>query len=288
MTVYSEIHLLDGNYPEADTYGEIGESIQIPGGETGNSAIVLSNWGHRTKICGPFLGSKTRDGLLGFFNPRGIDCTGLHYDESYDGVRDIVLVDKHSRTVFGRFAHYFSDSVKRWSPPSLEDIRNAGIVSIDPFFGEDSETAARWCVEAGKKYVTIDCSPESFLHRNAASTVISGEFIRNSFPGEDRMELMARYDRNSKGLTVFTAGSSEMLYSREGRRGSVQPYHVEVKSTLGAGDTFRAGIVHAVLEGFDDELTVRFAAATSAKVCSRFPMAINPPTLNEVMELAEK
>jgi sugar/nucleoside kinase (ribokinase family) len=66
----------------------------------------------------------------------------------------------------------------------------------------------------------------------------------------------------------------------------VQPCKVIVKSTLGAGDTFRGGLIHDVLAGFADRDIVKFAAATAAAVCRRFPMALDPPGLEESTRLA--
>jgi sugar/nucleoside kinase (ribokinase family) len=65
------------------------------------------------------------------------------------------------------------------------------------------------------------------------------------------------------------------------------PFPVVPRCTLGAGDTFRAGVIHGVLRGWDDGRIVRFAAATAACACQRFPMAHNPPSLAEVGALAE-
>ena len=64
MIVYSTLHRLAGEYPDADGYGEIEDTQIVPGGETGNSAIVLAKWGHRVKVAGPFLGRKTREGVV--------------------------------------------------------------------------------------------------------------------------------------------------------------------------------------------------------------------------------
>ncbi|MDP4089371.1 MAG: carbohydrate kinase family protein, partial [Bacillota bacterium] len=88
------------------------------------------------------------------------------------------------------------------------------------------------------------------------------------------------------GLVIFTFGSEEIFYGRKGGNiNRMRPYKVEVKSTLGAGDTFRAGVVYGVLNEFSDKDTIKFAAATAAMVCSRFPMALNPPTLDEILKL---
>ena len=286
MIVYSTIHRLVADYPEADGYGEIEETHVVPGGETGNSALILARLGHRVKVGGPFLGTQTRAGVLAFLRQRGIDCSGLHYDASFDGVRDLVLVGGRTRTVFGRFAAYFRGP-KRWSPPDEAAIAAAKIVGVDPFFGDESERVAVCCAEIGRPYVTIDCPPDSRLHRASAATVVANEYLRSHYPGTDPRELLRRYTGESKGLVIFTSGSREILFARgTSEIGTVQPNQVTVKSTLGAGDCFRAGVIHGVLREMDDRSVVQFAAATAAAVCRRFPFALDPPGLEEIAALA--
>jgi sugar/nucleoside kinase (ribokinase family) len=276
MTVWTTAHRLASAYPEADTYGEIVETFQFPGGETGNSALVLSRFGHQTKIDGPFLGSRTEGPIRDFYLRNGVDCSLLHFDPDFEGLEDLVLIGEGSRTVFGRFGHYFSGP-KRWSEPDEESISQAELVTIDPFFREESLLAAELCVRHGRPYVTIDCEPDSFLHRHAEATVVSGEFLRS------RSHDVPDYTGSGNGLVVFTSGSGEIRFGRKGRKGGcIEPFRVEVKSTLGAGDTFRAGIAHGLIAGMSDLDTVRFAAATAACFCRRFPMAFDPPKLQEV------
>ncbi|NLG19483.1 MAG: carbohydrate kinase family protein [Fibrobacter sp.] len=287
MTVLSTIHSLNGKYPEADSYGEIEDTVLVPGGETGNSAIILANFGLKVKVDGPYLGNRTLKAISEFFQRLKIDCSNLFFDPSFDGVQDLVIIDRSSRTVFGRFGHYFRDK-KRWNQPDPEAINQSRIVGIDPFFHEESLKAAELAVASGKKYVSIDSPPDSYITRNAAAMVISGEFIRNNYPTQDLESLLDSYTSLSDGLIIFTSGSKEILYGRgNGSAGSVKPFSVDVKSTLGAGDTFRAGVLYGVLNNWDDRKTVRFAAATSACVCKRFPMALDPPGLDEITALCQ-
>lgn len=286
MIVLSTVHRLAGDYPEADGYGEIEETHVVPGGETGNSAIVLSHWGHKVKVAGPFLGRNTRQGLLGFLEPKGIDCAGLRFDETYEGVSDLVVVGGRTRTVFGRFGHYFRGQ-RRWSEPERADVARADILGIDPFFGRESEEVARIGGELGRPYVTIDCEPESALHRGAAATIVSGEFLRNHHPAADREKLLLTYASAGSGLVIFTLGAAEILFVRQkGKVHRLRPFEVATKCTLGAGDVFRGGVIHGLASGYDDEGVVRFAAATAACACKRFPMAHDPPGLAEITALA--
>ena len=41
MILRTNSFLLDGDYPEPDTYGEIAQRYTLPGGETGPAATVL-------------------------------------------------------------------------------------------------------------------------------------------------------------------------------------------------------------------------------------------------------
>ena len=93
----------------------------------------------------------------------------------------------------------------------------------------------------------------------------------------------------TEGLTILTQGGGEMLYGRKGGElKRMKPFDVEVKSTLGAGDTFKAGCVYALLKGMNDDETVRFASACSAIAISRVPLPLNPPTMAEVEALMAK
>lgn len=67
----------------------------------------------------------------------------------------------------------------------------------------------------------------------------------------------------------------------------MKPFSVEVKSTLGAGDTFKAGCVYGLLHGMSDDDLIRFASACSAIAISRFPLPMHPPMLDEVQALIE-
>ena len=283
MVVQSTIHRLSGAFPDKDSYGEIAETYRLPGGEAGNSAVVLNRLGYRVKLDGPFLGTRTREPVLKFYEGMGVDVSGMRYDPSFSGVEDLVIVADDSRTVFGTYAHYFTIPEERWTEPDESAVAAAKIVGIDPFFKRQSEKAAGFCVKHSVPYVTIDCDPDSFLFVNAAAVIISNEYIRGHFGGEPIESLHRRYAENTSGLVVFTFGGREIVFGRKsGPICRAMPFNVEVKSTLAAGDTFRAGVMHGICSGVSDEKTVEFAAATAACVCRHFPFGLQPPTMAEI------
>jgi sugar/nucleoside kinase (ribokinase family) len=282
MSVLSTIHRVAGDL-EVDGYGEIVETCSCPGGEAMNAAMLLSGLGLETALAGPHWGSETRDVLGRYARRCGIDVSGIAVDESYPGVRDLVVVDDRQRTVLGWFGRYLSDSNRRWGEPDARAIERARVVAIDPFFGESSKLAGHLAHAAGKPYVTIDTPIDDALHARAAATVVSREYRVRQYPNAADEALLERYVAHGSGLTIFTSGKETIFFQRRGAAlGTHAPPRVAVRSTLGAGDTFRAGIVYGLWRGFDDSESVRFAAGLAALVCTRLPIADNLPSLGEV------
>lgn len=286
MILRTNSFLLDGDYPQPDTYAEIAQRYTLPGGETGTAATVLLSLGRSVKMDGTCMGRSTLPFIRDFYADKKCDLSSLTLDESFDGLEDNVLIAGGARTVLGSFRAFYGDSVHRWSTPRREDVEGCAVAAIDPFFGTETELAAQLCRELHKPYVTIDCPYDSDLHRGSAINVVSDEFYREHYAQDERDEVLRRYMDASDGLTIFTLGSRDIRFGRRGGQiRSFQPYSVPVRSTLGAGDTFKAGCAYALWAGMDDVSTVRFAAACAGIACTRFPLPLNPPQLAEVLTL---
>jgi sugar/nucleoside kinase (ribokinase family) len=278
--------LLKDGFLKPDEYSEIGEQYFLPGGETGTAATVLDSLGISVRMDGTFLGTQVAPMLKAFYENKNVDLSPMSIMDDDNGVMDYVVIAGLVRSPMGHFQTLFSSGKRWWSVPRVEDIAGCQVAAIDPFFGEETLLAAEICVKLGIPYVTIDAPHETYLHQHAAINVVSKECAGSHYQGmapEAVMELMMQ---NSNGLTILTQGGGEMLYGRKGgplhRR---KPFDVVVRSTLGAGDTFKAGCVFALLHDMPDDDIVRFASACSAVAISRFPLPLNPPKLEEVEEI---
>lgn len=275
--------LLSDGMPPRDGYGELKARYRLIGGETGVAAAVLDSLGCSTRIEGTWMGRMTRDGVFGYFQDRKVDLSYVTVDETFDGLEDVVLIDGDARTCLGMFGAFQGTEGYRWNKPTVDHLEGCKAAAIDPFFGQASEDVARLCVSAGLPYVTIDCPFDSYLAKHAAITALSGEFLRGEYAGSEREALFERYTEQAEGLIIFTAGSRDLLYGRQGesiRR--MAPYHVTPESTLGAGDTFKAGCTYALFKGMDDEATVDFATACAAAAIMKFPIPLHLPTLERI------
>ena len=288
MTLITTSYRLEGDFPAPESYGEIIDSHRLPGGETGTCAVVLASLGLTVRLDGNYLGRFTYEELSSFFKTSSVSLDLMTFDGTFEGLEDLVFIDQTSRTSFGRFASFYRDpTLRRWNRPNADAIKSAAVAGIDPFFNEESVEAARLCSQSGTRFATVDCAAESEVHHLSDVSVISAEFLTRQYPGQDLSSLFLSYSEQTSGLVIFTFGSRDLWFGRGVQEPqSFSPYQVDVESTLGAGDSFKAGVLYAMFRGMKDAPLVRFASATAAAACSRYPIAKDPPTLERIEAIA--
>ena len=266
MVLGTHSFLMMDDFLKPDVYSEIKEQYFLPGGETGTAATVLESLGVSVRIDGTWIGREVAPLLRNFYAEKNVDLSSLKFTDDA-GVMDYVVITGIVRTPMGHFQK---------------------LSAVDPYFGEQSIKAAELCVKHGIPYVTIDSKHDSYFHKHAAINVVSKECYSEKYADESAETVMKLMMQETDGLTILTQGGGEMLYGRRGEEiHRMKPFDVTVRSTLGAGDTFKAGCVYALLNGYSDEETVRFASACSGIAISRFPLPLNPPRLDEVKALIE-
>lgn len=282
----SHSFLLKNGFLQPDEYSEIEQHYFLPGGETGTAATVLASLGISVRMDGTWIGKEVAPMLKDFYKNKKVDLSLLHFMETEPGVMDYVVISGLVRSPMGSFQSLFSSGKRWWNIPSEKDIEDCKVAAIDPFFGKESLKAAEICKNLNIPYVTIDSPHDSPLHKNAAINVVSKECTCAHYQGKSPEEIMKMMQAETEGLTIITQGAGDMLFARRGQEiQKMKPFAVKVKSTLGAGDTFKAGCVYGLLKGMKDDELVRFASAASAVAISRFPLPLNPPRLEEVKSL---
>lgn len=281
--------LLKDGFLQPDEYAEIKEQYFLPGGETGTAATVLDSLGVSVRMDGTWIGTEVAPMLKAFYADKEVDLSPLYFMPDDPGVMDYVVIAGLVRSPMGRFQTLFASGKRWWNIPKKDDLAGCRAAAIDPFFREESLLAAELCVKHGIPYVTIDSPHDSPLHKKAAVNVVSKECTSEHYRGMDPEAIIQLMQQETDGLTIITQGGGDILYARKGEEiHRMKPFNVEVRSTLGAGDTFKAGCVYGLLKDMNDEDLVRFASTCSAVAISRFPLPLNPPTLEEVQGLISR
>lgn len=277
--------LLKGGFPAPDGYGEIIERYHLVGGETGTASAVLTSLGIKAKLGGTHLGTLNGAIIADYFKDKA-DISELIRGD-YDGAVDYVFIDKNTRTCFGEWEKHYGREKPFYEPPCEESIKNAECCGIDPFFY--SELSTELCRKHNKPYATIDCAYDSVIHKHCAINAISHQYLESTYPGKDFEELFKLYTDNTDGLVIFTMGEKELLYGRHGQPPKrFKPYSLDIVSTLGAGDSFKAGTIYALYNKMSDVDTVKFASALAGIACTKFPIPLAPPTLDEVTAIIKQ
>ncbi len=114
-------------------------------------------------------------------------------------------------------------------------------------------------------------------------------------PGQSPEQFAAELLARGPAMVALTRGGEGALLLRPDGRWAVPPFRVEVVDTVGAGDSFSAGLLAALAErgvtsrdallalsAGELEATLEFATAVSALTCSR--AGANPPRRAEVQQ----
>lgn len=285
----SMVYLLrkGSDFPEANGYGEVEEIIPSVGGEAVNTAIMLSKLGFKTKLDGTWLISDKAEQVRKILSPFDIDISRLK-NTDLNGPSEILIADGTNRTCFGNFDTYQEDG-RKWNLPNDNDIKNASIVALDPYFKEETTYIARKCKSLDIPYVTLDCDYDDFVAIESEVIVISQDHRDWHYPETGPEELFNLYQKNCNGLIIFTFGSKDIWFARKNEKiKSKKPYKIDPVDTTAAGDTFRAGIIYGLLNNMSDEEIVTFSNAVSACVCLSVPHSINATDLNGVLDFLDK
>ncbi|MCZ6868735.1 MAG: 5-dehydro-2-deoxygluconokinase [Gammaproteobacteria bacterium] len=122
--------------------------------------------------------------------------------------------------------------------------------------------------------------------RDDAEVVIEG--ARNSEPSVDG-NLAAAIDlilgAGPHTVVVKRGAEGSMVHLSSGEVICAEPFDVEVKNVLGAGDAFAAGLIYGHLKGWDWERAASMGNATGAIVVTRQGCANFMPSECEALEL---
>ncbi|MEO3794756.1 carbohydrate kinase [Nonomuraea sp. B10E15] len=284
--------------------GEEAEGLALrvlPGGGPANTAVALARLGTPTR----FLGRLSRDVFGEMFRDRftasGVDLSACVEAEE-PSTLSVAALDPHGRAAFTFYTDGAADW--QWRPHEL-DARRAG-----PFrclhtgsmalVGKPGRDAVEEFASSAAEHATISIDPNarpSFATRDDYQVTrwcgwtdilkLSDDDLDFLLPGTSMERACDTWHAAGARLIVVTRGAAGALVSVDGERAGVRAPEVDVVDTVGAGDAFTAGLLHALdaqghLGGRLDDLDLAtavaaagFATRVAALTCS--VAGANPP-----------
>jgi sugar/nucleoside kinase (ribokinase family) len=170
----------------------------------------------------------------------------------------------------------------------LELIASARLLHVD---GVDEEAAIRAAAAGRAAGIPVTSDLDGLTERTeellqAVTIPILAEHVPLALTGRDDLEAALRQLRTRHdGLLVVTLGARGAMALDGDRLVHVPGFEVTVADTTGAGDVFRGGFIHGLLQGWPIERTLRFANAAAAVSCTRLGALNGVPEPGEIAHL---
>ncbi|MDW5265130.1 MULTISPECIES: carbohydrate kinase family protein [Acidobacteriaceae] len=256
------------NYPVQGSKVEFSTADVLPGGQVASTVVACQQWGMSTRYIGS-LGDDSAAMLhRNAFAEAGVE-TQIISVPNCASRQSVILVDGGGdRTVLWR-----KDERLDLKPGNLdrEWIVNARALHVDGYDTATATVATGWAREAGIPVIADldELYPGvEQLMENVDYLIVNKEFPCRLMKESDLETALRRMHRryNCK-LAAATLGEDGVL-AWDGKQLHYTPaYRVPVADTTGAGDTFRAGFIYGLHQGWPLDRQLDFACAAGALNC---------------------
>jgi len=273
-------------YPPPDVKCEVFDLVIQGGGPVATALVALARWGVSCVLAGvvgdDLFGGMIRDSLA----EEGVETREVMTRKGAGSQLAFIVAEpgKGRRTIFWH---------RPTGPPLRPDeidcrlIRSAKVFHTDGLFPEASLAGARAARAAGVA-VVVDAGTlrDGILGLARVSDYfIASETFSRALVGNDRpLDACRKLAELGPRLTGVTLGERGYVALAEGTLIERPAYKVEAVDTTGCGDVFHGAFIYGLLQGWDVEKCLDFAAWAAAMVSLRLGGRGGIPSLAEVKE----
>ncbi len=263
------------------------------GGGSAHVAEWLGSWDVPTRLTGYVLGTDgDGDQLMRWLSEhRSLD---LSFVKRSAAVRTLV-----SRTVPFTDGHKYLLCVGYGNvtvaPPSPAMLEGVEILEIAFYHRQVVGNAAAsemagLAAERAVKIVAMDVISTDEIALPPAEVIVnSAASIRELFSDADVREHSLALRAAGHGIVIVTDGDRDVwAIDHDGTEYTLRPPRVRAVDATGAGDSFRAGVIHGLRQGWQLPETLRWAAAVGALQIQRSLTQDRPPAATLIADLARR
>lgn len=220
---------------------------------------------------------KAGDGFLTILAEQGVE-PGVALKETPTGVSGILVTPDHERTMFthlGACREFVLDDV------DMDAVRSSSYLHIAGYMWdtENQKNAAKAAVETARDSgvpVTFDLADPFVVYRYGdelkqwlpgnVDLLFANREELSALTGEKGDEKIIRSARTYSPHTVMKIGAEGCIIQKGTSLVQLPGEKVNPADTTGAGDSFAAGYLYALLEGYDVESAARLANRIASRV----------------------
>jgi sugar/nucleoside kinase (ribokinase family) len=268
--------------PHPGELAEVDDFVLSPGGCAANTAIAIAQLGIRSGVAGTVGADHDGEWVRDELASRGVDPSGVHTSSRRATARTVIL------TVTGddrRYIHAPGANVDLDAAAVAAASGSERMLVIGGYFalpGLDARALTGILSDARDRGTTtlLDVAIPSDLVTHAearAELDLLLPAVDLFVPNRDEAEFLtgiADPTRQAEELlrwgpesVVVTCGGQGAVYADHARVLRIGPFAVDDVDGSGAGDAFLAGLAVGLLEEWQIERSLRFAAAVGASAC---------------------
>lgn len=266
------------------------------GGNGANSAYILAALGAHVALCSALGTDLLGDTMAGWLTARGVDLRAVQRSSQYATSTNTTLLDERlNRLNFyhpGALTHLRAED----APPGFFSSASTLLITSYPImwgYRPDGYRAILATAKSAGATTAIDIGP-------AIGEPVTAAELRALLPNVDYLitndyelgQCTGCTTLDDGGAVLLDAGARQVIVKRgkdgaTAYRAEAAPLHVEgfpVKAsvTVGAGDSFNAGFLFALGEGYSLADALRFGNATAAMVVATGKSVLGAPARSEV------
>lgn len=267
------------------------------GGNGGNSAYVAAGLGIPTALGGAVGQDLLGDALVRWLADRQVDLSGLLRSSTHaTSSSTIVLTDAANQAVFHHLGSSAAATLQAIPAALLEraDVLLATSFSLLPHFRAGGFAQALHRVHRRGGITGLDIGP-------AIGQPVTLDEVRPLLADVDYLignshelaVLTGAANWEEAATTLLAAGAPGVVIKqgeagaslwRAGERVHAPAFPVDVKISVGAGDSFNVGFLYAAARGWSPERALRFGNGVAARVMAHPQGIFGAPTLAQVHE----
>ncbi|MBQ9858607.1 MAG: ADP-ribosylglycohydrolase family protein [Oscillospiraceae bacterium] len=274
--------------PKADEIVYPDSIEQYPGGSTANIAVGLSRLGETVSFYGKAGDDANGKVICDSFREDGVETTYLKIEVGNSSGGAFIAVDSDGERVI--YSLGGNTLYERWDeidPASFEGVDG---LYIGETFDEVGVEAAKL---AHKHGATVFFGPGGIMCSYGLEylgiVIENTDYLLVNLP---EAKMLSGCDTKEEAIEKLLDAGAKNLILTEGKNGAgcynkagcitVPAFSVKAVDTTGAGDTFTAGLLHALSVGFSIEKALRFAAACAATAVQSVGARSSMPTAEQM------
>jgi 5-dehydro-2-deoxygluconokinase len=284
------------------------------GGSPANITIGMSRLGMKTGFIGRVADDQMGRFILGYLEKNHIDTSGVITDKS-GSVTGLAFTEIKSPTDCSILMYRDNAADLKLEPKDVREeyIKQAKAILISgtALAKSPSREAVFLALDYARKHGTVvffdlDYRPytwnskeETAIYYNLAAEkcdVIIGtreefdmmECFESNMNHDDYVTAKKWFDYHAKIVVIKHGKDGSIAYTREGEsfKGTIFP--ANVIKTFGAGDSYAAGFIYGLMQGWDIPKSMEYGAAAASIVISSHSCSDAMPTVEQIESYIQK